>query len=69
MQARRHLGRIQLLQRYHQVLPEGLLFLESGSCAITQMMTALRDYGAPAGKHSDRPNHALGDLHCPRLAV
>ena len=32
-------------------------------------MTALADDGTPTGKYSDRPNHAVGDLHCRRLAV
>ena len=32
-------------------------------------MTALLDDDASTGKHSDRSNHAVGDLHCRRLAV
>ena len=32
-------------------------------------MTALSDDRTPTGKHSDRRNHALGDLHRRCLAV
>ncbi len=32
-------------------------------------MTALCDDGTPTGKYSNRPNHAVGDLHCRRVVV